>query len=228
MLASALRPLDGFFQLPLLALPLAIVGLFSDHHERFHRLLLRLRLDWPIPRPQVAIDLTNRRVLQPKRSRSRGLLRLDVFYHPRKHLSAQMPEVVAHNRLARCDFNHFAVPNTKHAAADGDIALDVALVAPSHDADRKRGQQVRVARFDPERAAGVLGANVARRLSIDRDLGGRDNHQLHWRRPTATPCASRLPSGARPRNSRPCKTSFPPIRRLRPTISHRSPRSYLG
>src|ERR1019366_8837607 len=59
VLASALRALDGFFQLLLLALALAIVGFFSVHHARVQRLLLRLRLDRAVQGPQIAIDLTN-------------------------------------------------------------------------------------------------------------------------------------------------------------------------
>src|SRR5579863_4311843 len=123
-------------------------------------LLLRRCLKRRIRRPQIAVDLTNRGVFQPQHSRPRGLFGLDAFRHRRKDLAAQMPKVVAHNRFACRDFDDFAVADAKYAATNGDVMLGVTLVKPSHDADCERGQQVRMARFDSERTAGVLGANV--------------------------------------------------------------------
>src|SRR5208282_4398098 len=208
VLAPAMRPFDGFFQFAFLGRRLVIAMLLPGCHDRAPRLFRRPGFERPVGGPQVTIDLPNRGVFQAEQSRSGGALGLDVLRHRGENLAAQMSQVSVYDRLAGCYLDDLALPDAQHAAAHGDVVLDAAAITPSHDADRERGDKIRMAELDTEGAAGIFGANVAHGTFIKRDLGGCGDDQPHRHRIIAALYARRAPFRERLGRIRPCKMSF--------------------
>ena len=125
------------------------------------------------------MDLTNRRMFQLESPRARRPFSFEIFSHRYQDPVAQLSEVIAHHRFPGCDLDYSAGENAQHAAPDGNVMLEIVLVAPSHDANFKYGQEIRVSRGNSESAAGIRSTDIGDGFLVNRNLCGRDNKQFH-------------------------------------------------
>jgi hypothetical protein len=146
---------------------------------RASQLFLWLDPDRLVYRPEITIDLTNRRMFELEGTRTCRPFGFEIFSHRHEDPVAQLSKVIAHDRFPGCNLDYSAGANPQHAAPNGNVMLDVVLVAPSCDANSKYGQEIRVSRGNAESAAGILGTDIAYRFLVNRDLSGRGNNQSH-------------------------------------------------
>jgi hypothetical protein len=114
-------------------------------------------------------NLPDRCEVEPLGVYPSGVIFLDRAAESGKHFGFKPVQVIAADCLPGRNDDRIAAAHLKHSAADGGIMFNPVPVAPSHDRNRKRSQEIGMTGENAERAGFVLSPKISNIVRFDED-----------------------------------------------------------